>query len=177
MYGNTNQDQLSKYVKIFGDGVKNDLTFFQLCKLAMNSKYIQTNESDPKIKFYMECIKDNAVALPIMTKIIDGQLLIRNTKLNSGLANALKGMLLLNKTLINKLYLDSNGLDGENLTQILQGIAVQNPMKVLIIQDNMVNEECVEQIAPLFKNRMPNNLEELHILHCKVQFRATEDLL
>jgi hypothetical protein len=60
----------------------------------MNSKWNE-NEHDPKIKFYKECLKDNTVALPIMSKIFDRMLLIKNTRLNTGLVNAICGQLLL----------------------------------------------------------------------------------
>jgi hypothetical protein len=92
--------------------VKKELSFFSLCKQAMNSKW-SGNENDPKVKFYKECLKDNTVALPIMTKIFDHVLMIKNTRLNSGLVNAICGQLLLQKDSIRKLYLENNGLDGD----------------------------------------------------------------
>ena len=39
--------------------------------------------------------------------------MVRNTKLNSGLVNAMQGFLTLKRDLIQKLYLENNGLDGD----------------------------------------------------------------
>jgi hypothetical protein len=38
---NTNEDMLSKYIKVFGDGLKKDLSFFSLAKQAQNSKWAE----------------------------------------------------------------------------------------------------------------------------------------
>ena len=54
----------------------------------MSSKWNERDE-EPKIKFYKECIKNGGVALPIMTKIFDRILMIRNTKLNEALVKAI----------------------------------------------------------------------------------------
>lgn len=94
MVANSNQERMQKYVRLYGDGLKKELSFFSMCKQAMNSKWNE-NEKDPKIKFFRECMKDNTVALPIMSKIFDHMLLIKNTRLNTGLVNAICGQLLL----------------------------------------------------------------------------------
>jgi hypothetical protein len=58
-------------------------------------------------------MRDNALALPIMTKIFEGVLIIRNVKINSGVAKAIQGQLKLKNDQVQKLYLEKNGVDGE----------------------------------------------------------------
>lgn len=46
--------------------------------------------------------------------------------------------------LINKLYLDNNGLDGDQLAAILEGLGYQKDIYNLTVQGSTVNEAAVE---------------------------------
>ena len=46
-------------------------------------------------------------------------------KLNSGDSRGLRDDLMNHNSLINKLYLDSNGLDGNQLSEIIEGLSYQ----------------------------------------------------
>ena len=65
------------------------------------------------------------MAKPILSKIIDKQLVLRDLKLNTGDALGLRDNLMNHQQLINKLYLDSNGLDGNQIAHILEGFSYQ----------------------------------------------------
>ena len=133
MHANTNQDKMHKYIKIFGDGVKKDLSFFSICKQAQNSNWSEEDTDEPKVKFFKECMRDKTLALPIMTKIFDGVLIIRNFKINQGLARAIYGQLIIQNNRVQKLYLENNGVDGNQLALILEGISVQHAFSNLTI--------------------------------------------
>lgn len=53
---NTNEDKISKYIKIYGDTLKKDLSFMQLCKQAGSSKFTE-QAADPKLNFFKDCNK------------------------------------------------------------------------------------------------------------------------
>ena len=72
--------------------------------------------------------------------------------------------------LINKLYLDSTGLDGNNLASILEGLNYQNQVFNLTIQSNTINEASAAQIVDLMKRRIPDNLQELHLYHTRINW-------
>lgn len=56
------------------------------------------------------------MAKPILSKIIEKQLVLRDLKLNTGDAMGLRDNLMNHRDLVNKLYLDENGLDGNQLS-------------------------------------------------------------
>ena len=86
--------------------------FYMLCKQAKDSKYTDPTLNNPRMQYYNECTKANSVAKPILSKIVDKQLVLRDIKLNTGDSMGLRDSLMNNLTLVNKLYLDNNGLDG-----------------------------------------------------------------
>lgn len=98
-------------------------------------------------------------------------------KLNSGDALGLRDNFFCDQDLINKLYLDQNSLDAEQLSHIIEGITQQKRIEVLMISGNAVNETSIQHIGTLLKNRVPDQLQELHFIHAKVVWRATEMLL
>ena len=64
------------------------------------------------MKYLKECFKDQSIIIPILNKVIDHALLIRDTSLTTGQAKGLQGNLMLSPNLVSKLYLDDNNLDG-----------------------------------------------------------------
>lgn len=87
------------------------------------------------------------MAKPILSKIVDKALVLRDLKLNTGDAMGLRANLMSDPDLINKLYLDENGLDGNQLAFIVEGFGHQKRLNNLTIQGSHVNEATVEQIA------------------------------
>ena len=59
----------------------------------------------------------------------------------------------------------------------MEGFSTQEELHNLTVQGNAVNENTVEQIAVMLKRKMPEHLQELHLIHAKVVWRATDDLL
>ena len=100
--------------------------FYQLLKMAKDSRFTDPNSHDKRVQYYNECTKANSVAKPLLSKIFNKQLVLRDIKLNSGDANGLRDNFMHHPTLINKLYLDSNGLDGDQLAAIIEGLGYQN---------------------------------------------------
>ena len=85
--------------------------------------------------------------------------------------------MVMNRNLIEKLFLDNNCLDGDNLAHILNGVNYQRPFKSLTIAGSSFNEECAEQVLQLLSRNIPNNLEELHLVYTKCVWRATDQLV
>ena len=74
---------------------------------------------------------------------------------------------MLNSNLISKLYLDDNNLDGNQLSLILDGLDNQVTFKFLAIQSNQIDMACVKHILNLLKRRVPNHMDELHLIYAK----------
>ena len=173
---NDNKDQHRKFVQAYGDGVKQELAFYQLAKKQADPKHAESEDSDPKIRFLRECAREHALAVPILRKIQDRALLVRECKINTGQAKGLLGNFLLARDLLTRLYLDSNGLDGPQLALILHGLTKQLPFKALVVQNNQFDQACAEEVHTLLKRKMPDQLEELHLVHAKCDWNATRDL-
>ena len=45
------------------------------------------------------------------------------------------------------------------------------------MQGNTIEQASVAHIVELLKRRIPDNLSELHLMHAKFNWKATEDLL
>ena len=75
------------------------------------------------MKYLKECLKDKSIIIPLLNKIIDRALLIRDVNITTGQAKGLRANLMLNDNLISKLYLDDNNLDANQLCLILDGVS------------------------------------------------------
>ena len=99
------------------------MAFFEICKQANDSKWVE-QDRDPKIQYLKTIQKEKSVAVPIMNRVFDGNLMIRNFKINQGIANAIEAQLVRKNDQIRKLYLEKNGLDDGNITaKILEGVS------------------------------------------------------
>ena len=87
--------------------------------MAKDSKWTDPNVINPRVQYFSACTKNNSVAKPILSKIIDKALVIRAIKLNTGDAEGLRSNFMMEPDLITKLYLDQNGLDDSQLALIL----------------------------------------------------------
>ena len=87
---NCNEDEPQKLVKTYGDEIKQQMAFYEFCKLAKDAKYLDPSINNVKVQFYQECDKARNLAKPILSKLLDGQLIIRDTKLNTGHAKGLQ---------------------------------------------------------------------------------------
>ena len=63
--------------------VKAHVAFFKLAKNTETPKYVEA-ETHPKVKYLKECLKDNSLIIPIINKIIDKELLVRDVKITTG---------------------------------------------------------------------------------------------
>ena len=129
---NQNQKTIDKYF----DEFRGQQAFYSLCKNALDSKWTDPNLNNPRMQYYAACTKNNSVAKPILSKIIDKALVLRDLKLNSGDAEGLRDNFMMDPELIQKLYLDHNGLEDNQLAAILEGLKYQKQLINLSIQTN-----------------------------------------
>jgi len=78
---------------------------------------------------------------------------------------------------INRVLFDNCGIDDEEFAAILQGLAKLNDFKSIIYKQNTFNEMSMENIIPLFHKKLPNHLEELRIIDCKIPYKVSEELV
>lgn len=111
------QKVMDKYMEEF----RGQQAIFQTFKVAKDSKYTDPNCQNPRVQYFNECTKANSMAKPILSKIIDKQLLLRDLNLNAGDAKGLQESMAADENLVHKIYLDNCGLDDTRLAQIVDG--------------------------------------------------------
>lgn len=62
-----NEKLMNKYV----DEFRGQQAFFQLLKMAKDSRFTDPNLNEKRVQYYNECTKANSVAKPLLTKIFD----------------------------------------------------------------------------------------------------------
>ena len=86
---NCNEDTTHNMLQKYGDDVKQQRAFYEFCKQAKDAKFSDPNVNNANVQFYKECEKSRDLAKPVLTKLVDGQLVIRDLKLNTGAAKGL----------------------------------------------------------------------------------------
>lgn len=130
---------MDKYLEEF----RGQQAFFQICKMAKDSKFTDPAMANPRIQYFNECTKANSVAKSILSKIIDKQLLLRDLKLNVGDSSGLHESMMNDPNLVSKIYLDNCGLDDNKLATILEGFNAQSQTISLRVQGNVIEQESV----------------------------------
>jgi hypothetical protein len=77
---------------------------------------------DPRVKFFEECAKDHLLVMPILDKIIDYALTLKNYKMNTGTCKAIAKFLSLNLSGLQQLSLHLNSMDANMINIILEGL-------------------------------------------------------
>ena len=57
---------------------------------------------------------------------------------------------------VNRLLLDNNGINGDQLASILQGMAQLSDFKSLIYRQNSINLNSLAALQPIFVKRLPH---------------------
>eukprot|EP00347_Sterkiella_histriomuscorum_P002614 403367462 len=134
-------------------------------------------DQDPNFHYFIQCNKDNVLALPALSKIQNKQLVLLGYPLNKGLARGIKQFLKHYKTCITKLALDNNGLQDTWMRQILKGIFYQDDFKQIILCRNTIGQGATEVLCNILKRTFPRNLEDLKITNCKIISSQTFQIL
>lgn len=96
------------------------------------------------------------VALPILDKIWKKTLCLQNYFLSDGNIGGLaKACEVLDYRLVNRLLLASNGINGDQLAEIISGMAKLREFKSLIYKQNAINFESLRALKPVFEKRLP----------------------
>ena len=63
------------------------------------------------------------------------------------------------------------------MATILDGCIKMKDFKALIYKMNSINALAIEKMGPIFHKRIPNHLEELSIVDCKMTATMVEQLM
>ena len=91
-----------------------------------------------------------------------------------GIAEACK---FLDHRVINRMLFNNVGISGDQLAKILQGVAQMHDFKALTYKQGIINKRAIESLVPLMTRPVPNHLEQIQIIDCKVPPTLIEQLL
>ena len=118
------------------------------------------------------------MALPILDKIWKKTLCLQNYYLSEGNISGLaKACEVLDYRAVNRIMLCNNGINGDQLAEIVEGMAKLREFKSLIYKQNMINMNSLTALKPVFEKRLPLQMEELKIIDCKVSHQLVIQLM
>ena len=125
-----------------------------------------------------KCIANSDRILPIFDKVVRKTLCLQNYLLNDGhvegLAEACEH---LDHHMINRMLFNNVGMTGDQLALILEGVAKMHDFKALTYKQGLLNELAIERLSPILTRSVPNHLEQVSIIDCKISPTLMEHLL
>ena len=132
-------------------------------------------EIDPRIKYMKRCMQNLNMTLPVLDKIYRKTLCLQDYHLSDGNCEGLaEACEFLDTSIVNRMLFNNCGLSGDQLATILQGAQKMKDFKALIYRLSSVNALAIENLGPIFTNPIPNHLEELQLIDCKLSATLIE---
>ena len=69
---------------------------------------------------------------------------------------------------VNRVYFNNCGIDDQEFASILEGLNNLKDFKAIIYKANMFGEKSLLNLRPLLLKRVPNHLEELTLVDCRM---------
>lgn len=123
------------------------------------------------------CLENLDLSLPILDKIYSKTLCLQDYHLGDGNCRGLaEACEFLDTTVVNRMLFNNCGLVSEQLALILGGVAKMKDFKALILRQCSVNSLSLEKLLPLFEKPIPNHMEELSLIDCKINATQIDQL-
>ena len=163
-------------IQLFARRINLRNEFFQMTKLAETPRVIATFQNNPILHYFNGCVKEQAVILPILNRIVAKSLILINYKLTSGVCAALGEAFSGNPKLLNSVCLENNGCLDSDFAKIVRGLRHLENIKSITYRRNELGPESLEALRPLLARRKPHNVEVLRIVSCKVSSLVSKGL-
>ena len=138
----------------------------------------QDYDLDPRIKYFKKCLQEQNLVLPILDKIYKKTLCLQDYLLSDGICKGLaEACKLFDHTVVNRVLFSNCGITGDQFALILEGLTQLKDFKSIIYKMNTVNARSILMLKPIFEKRLPNHLEELKIIDCKIHSSMITQLL
>jgi len=129
------------------------------------------------LQYYKNCQKEQALSLPLLSRIANKSLILQGYKLTDGICYGLGESIASQPKLLNTIVLDNNGLCDEDFSKIIKGMCKLDNLKSLVIKKNEISRLSFEAMIPILQRKKPYHLEELRIISCKIRSSITHDLV
>ena len=130
--------KIVKQIKVYEIGQKSHEEYF-----------CHTFRNDPNLLYHKVVDEAKEVILPLLNKIVDNKLILKDYTLDSGHLNGLASCLK-NKTItIDAVLFDNCGIDDEELAILLEGLLALDGIEHFVYKNNVFLQEGFEAIKPL----------------------------
>jgi hypothetical protein len=116
--------------------------------------------------------------LPILEKVWRKTLCLQDYTLSKGHTEGIAiACQYFDPKVINRVLFSNCGIDGDEFTDILNGLAKLDDVKSITYKQNILNLEAVQALDPILKKRLPRNLEELKMIDVKASSAINDELI
>ena len=112
-----------------------------------------------------------------MDKVVNKTLALQNYTLSKGHCEGLaKSLGLLDDSIVNRILLTNNGIDGKEFAMVLSGLEHLHDFKSIIYKQNGFTTESMNSLCTFFTRKVPYHLEELKLIDLKLSPKCCEQL-
>ena len=168
------EEQDKRTLQKVADNFSNNVVYRQRMKqrdMEEDFKQVKSpkKEIDPQIKYMKRCLQNLNMTLPILDKIYAKTLCLQDYHLSDGNCQGLaEACEFLDPKIVNRFLFNNCGITGDQLAVILEGAAKMKDFKALIYKMNSINTLAIEKMMPVIQKPIPNHLEELSLIDCKM---------
>ena len=153
------------------------LKYFRKCKGSIHPKSREELQRDPYFNYFCECQLEMELALPILEKIHNKTLSLYDYSLSSVHSRALQYASKFFDNFVNRILLDNCGILDAQFAKILESLQQLQDFKSIIYRNNTFAERSAKALHGLTARRVPDHLEELRIVNCKILNGTTKLVL
>ena len=102
--------------------LKQQAVFYSIAKRKHMPQYHASQAKDDKIKYFNECLREKVLCFPLLNRVVQSTLILKNTVLSEGVCMAIKAVLKLVPNLVEAVVLDCNALNGNSLQLLIEGL-------------------------------------------------------
>lgn len=114
--------------------------------------------NDPNLMYHKVVDNAHEIILPLLDKIVDNQLILKDYTLDSGHLNGLAAVLKNKTVTIDAVLFDNCGIDDEELAILLEGFMALPGIKSFTYKNNVFQHLGLEAIKPVLFRPDPRNL-------------------
>ena len=159
-------ETIVKQIKVYEIGQKSHEEYF-----------CHTLGNDPNLLYHKVVDKAKEVILPLLNKIVDKQLLLKDYTLDQGHLHGLASCLKNRTVKIDAALFDNCGIDDEELAILLEGMLSLDGVKNFVYKNNVFLQKSLHAIKPILYRPDPHNLQELRLVNCNTQTHLMTEMI
>lgn len=139
---------------------------FEIGKNSHKEIHKKLLQKDPDF-LYQEVVSEcKEVSLPLLSKVIDCKLVLKDYTLDSGHLRGLASAIQNASLAIDSVYFDNCGIDDEELAILLEGFLILDKFETFVYKNNIFREQGLAAIKPILVRPDPRALQELRLVNC-----------